>query len=217
VEQEEVGGHDPPDDASHGRLPGPARLRRRARTLRARARVHLPGLPLDAARALARPPAGDPRDLAHRRALRQLLRPRVGEGDGPPGRAGVHLGHRRGQLRPRGARGPRGTCAAARADRGSPARAAGDRRGADDRPGQALRQRGQVVPRGRRPAGRPGAHAVAAPARLPRLLDRARRPPWPGAPQLLIARAARARRAAPRRGAGRGSRARAPSRSRARR
>ena len=38
--------------------------------------------------------------------------------------------------------------------------------------------------------------ALAAPARLPRVLDRARGPPRPGAPELLAARAARARRAA---------------------
>ena len=42
----------------------------------------------------------------------------------------------------------------------------------------------------------PGARALAAPARLPRVLDRAGGPARPGAPELLAARAARARRAA---------------------
>ena len=77
------------------------------------------------------------------------------------------------------------------------------RRRADDRPGQALRRRGQVVLRGRRPARDARARPLAAPARLPRLLDRAGGAPRAGAPELLAARAARARRAAPGRGAGR--------------
>ena len=55
--------------------------------------------------------------------------------------------------------------------------------------------------------GHAGAAALAAPARLPRVLDRARRPPRPRAPELLAARAARARRAAARRGPGGGGRA----------
>ena len=42
----------------------------------------------------------------------------------------------------------------------------------------------------------PDAAALAAPARLPRVLDRARGTPRPGAPELLAARAAGARRAA---------------------
>ena len=64
-------------------------------------------------------------------------------------------------------------------------------------------ERRQVVRRGRRPRGDAGAGALAAPARLPRVLDRAGRPPGPGAPELRAARAARARRAAAGRGAGR--------------
>ena len=50
-------------------------------------------------------------------------------------------------------------------------------------------------------AGHAGADALAAPARLPRVLDRARRPPRARAPELLAARAARARGAAARGGA----------------
>ena len=203
VEEDEVGGHETADDASHRHVSRPACLRRRAGALRPARGVHLPRLALDAARAVARTRAAHPRDLAHRRALRRLLRARPREGDGPAGRAGLHARHRRGQLRPRGDRGARGARAAARPHRGPPAGAARARRRADDRPGQALRQRGQVVPRGRRPPGDARAHALAAPARLPRVLDRDRRPPRPGAPQLRAARAARARRAAPRRGAGR--------------
>ena len=101
---------------------------------------------------------------------------------------------------------------AARPDRRPPAGAARARRRADDRPGQALRQRRQVVPRGRRPPGDAGAHALAAPARVPRVLDRDRGPPGRRAPQLPLARAARARRAAARRGAGRRRRAPATGR-----
>ena len=91
---------------------------------------------------------------------------------GVPGRARLHVGHRRRQLRARGHRGARGARPAARADRRPPAGAARARRRADDRPGQALRQRRQVVLRGRRPPRDAGAHALAAPARVPRVLDR---------------------------------------------
>ena len=64
-------------------------------------------------------------------------------------------------------------------------------------------ERREVVRRGRRPRGDAGAGALAAPARLPRGVDRAGRPPGAGAPQLRAARAARARRAAAGRRAGR--------------
>ena len=69
---------------------------------------------------------------------------------------------------PGGDRGARGARPAARAHRRPAARAARRRRRADDRPGQALRQRGQVVRGGRRPPGDAGADPLAAAARLPR-------------------------------------------------
>ena len=69
---------------------------------------------------------------------------------GPAGRGRLHVGHRRGRAAAGGDRGARGARAAARADRRPPARAARDRRRADDRPAQALRRRGEVVLRGRR-------------------------------------------------------------------
>ena len=128
-----------------------------------------------------------------------LLRARDRQGERCPRGAGVHVGHRGRQLRARGDRGARGARAAARPDRRPPARAARPRRRADDRPDQALRHRGQVVRRGRRPHRDPGAAAVAAPARVPRVLDRRRRPARARAPELLAARAARARRPAARR------------------
>ena len=201
VEEDEVRGHGDREHASHRHVSRPARLRRRAGALRPARGLHLARLALDAARALARARAADPRHLPHRRAQRELLRARAGEGDRPPRRARVHLRHRGGQLRAGRDRGPRGARAAARPHRRPPAGAARARRRADDRPGQALRQRRQVVPRGRRPPGHARAHALAAPARLPRVLDRHRRPPRPGPPQLRAARAARARRTAARGGA----------------
>ena len=124
-----------------------------------------------------------------------VLRARDRQGDGRAGGAGLHLRHGGGQLRARRVRGARGARAAARADRRPPARAARRRRRADDRPGQALRRGGEVVPRGRRPARHAGAPALAAPARVPRVPDRARGPARSRAPELLAARAARARRA----------------------
>ena len=139
--------------------------------------LHLAGLALDAARAVAGARAADPRDLAPRRAQRRLLRARAGEGERRAGGARLHVGHGGGQLRAGGDRGARGARAAARAHRRPPARAARARRRADDRPGQALRQRRQVVLRGRRVPRHAGAAAVAAPARVPRVLDRGRRPP----------------------------------------
>ena len=117
--------------------------------------------------------------------------PRPGQGERPAGRAGLHVGDRRGQLRARGDRGARGARAAARAHRRPAARAARRRRRADDRPGQALRQRRQVVRGGRRPARDARARALAARPRVPRVLDGARRPARARPPQLRPARAAR--------------------------
>ena len=79
-----------------------------------------------------------------------------------------------------------------------------------------------MVPRGRRPAGHAGAHALAAPARLPRLLDRARGPPRARCTSTsrCASRSCSTSRSPPRSRAaagapagGRGSRARARSRS----
>ena len=70
--------------------------------------------------------------------------------------AAVHLGDRGGEL-PRGRdRGRRVRRAAARAHRRPASRDAGDRRQPDDRPGQAVRERGALVLRGRRARGPPG-------------------------------------------------------------
>ena len=125
VEEDEVArAPDARDDASHRHLPRPARLRRRARALRPARGVHVAGLALDAARALAGARAADPRDVAPRRAQRRLLRARAGEGDRAAGRARLHVRHRGGQLRARRDRGARGARAAARAHRRPPARAA---------------------------------------------------------------------------------------------
>ena len=163
--------------------------------------MHVARLPLDAAGPVAGARAAAARDLAHRRALRRVLRARAGEGERAAGRAGVHLGNGRRQLHAGGDRGARGARSADRPHRGPPARAARRRRRSDDRPDQALRQRREVVQGDRRPTCHRGAPALAAGPRLPRVLDRARRPPRTGAPQLLAARAARARRSAAARGA----------------
>ena len=77
-----------------------------------------------------------------------------------------------------------------------PAGAARERRGAGDRPAEALRRRREVVLRGRDPRREPRAGALDQDARVPRLLDRARGPPGGGAPELPAARAARDRRGA---------------------
>ena len=77
--------------------------------------------------SLAREPR-HPHDLAHRRALRRVLRARPGEGERAAGGARLHLGHGRRQLRARGDRGPRGARAAARPHRRPPAGAARGRR-----------------------------------------------------------------------------------------
>ena len=199
VEQDEVGGHRAGNHDSGRHLREPARVRGRARPLRPARGVHVAGLALHPARPLARARrAAAAGHLAPRRALRRLLRARPGQGERPPGRARLHLGHRRGQLRARGDRGARGARAADRAHRRPAARAARRRRRADDRPGQALRQRGQVVRGDRRPARDARARALAPRPRLPRLLDGARRPPRARPPQRRPARAARRGRAAAR-------------------
>ena len=122
---------------------------RRARALRHARRVHLARLALRAARALARARAAAALLLAHRRALRGLLRARAGEGVAAAGGRGVHVGHRRGRAAAGGDRGARGAGAAAAADRGPARGAARERRRAGDRPAQAVRRRRQVVLRGR--------------------------------------------------------------------
>ena len=70
-----------------------------------RARLHVARLALHADRALARPRAADPLLVAHRRALRRVLRAGRREGIGPAGGGHLHVGHGRGQPRARGDRG----------------------------------------------------------------------------------------------------------------
>ena len=83
------------------------------------------------------------------------------------------------------------------ADRRPAARAAGDRRRADDRPAEALRRRGPLVLRGRQPRGRRCRAAALPLGRLPRLRRRPRRSAaGPGPPESRLAGAAGADRAA---------------------
>ena len=56
-----------------------------------RRRVHVAGVALDAARALRWCATAAAHVVARRRARRRLLRPRRGQGDGPPGRGGLHV------------------------------------------------------------------------------------------------------------------------------
>ena len=142
--------------------------------------------------SLAREPA-DPHLVAHRRALRGILRARRRQTVGTPGRGHVHVRHGRRQPGAGGDRGPSGARAADRADRRPPAGAARRRRRPDDRPAEAVRRRGQVVLRGRRPRGEPGEPAVDPDARVPRLLDRGGGAARAGPPELPAARAAGAR------------------------
>src|SRR5579875_3521259 len=118
---------------------------------------------------------------------------------GAAGGGHLHVGHGGGQPGARRDRGPVGGRAAAGADRRSPPRAARGGGGADDRSAQALRRRRPVVLRGGGGHRHTRAPALDAHARLPRLLDRARRFPGGRAPELSPARAARARRTAARR------------------
>ena len=166
--------------------------------------------------ALWREPSIDARVILDERSA-ALLRARRRAGhaasDGDP----LHVRDRRRELPPGRLRGRRVRGAADRAHRRPPAGAARDRRRADDRPAQALRVRGALVLRGRHPRRgrrRPPALPVR---RLPRLLDRRRRPASRArAPERPLAgpagtRAARGRRhghrpAGPRRAARRGAR-----------
>ena len=180
-------------------LPAPARVRRRARALWRGGRVHVAGVALDAARAVAGARRAPAVLVARRRALRRLLRPRGRQGHRPARGARLHERDGGRELPARCRRGPRGTRAADRRDGRPPARAARRRRRPGDRPGQALRRRGQVVLRGRLARGDARAAALDPPARLPCGLDRCGRSPRSGAPELPAARAARARRGAARR------------------
>ena len=132
--------------------------------------------------------------VAHRRALRGLLRARRRQAIGAAGRGHVHVGHGRRQPDAGGDRGAPRAGAADRADRRPPARAARRRRRPDDRPAQALRRRRQVVLRGRRRRRHARRAALDPHARLPRLLDRGGRAARARPPELPAARAARARR-----------------------
>ena len=115
----------------------------------------------------------------------------LGAGHRPPGGRAVHLGHRRGQLPSRGARGAPRTCPADRVHRRPPARAARGGRGPDHRPGAALRRRGALVLRRRR-ARRPARRRRRRGARSRRRVgDRgARAARRAGAPQPAVPRAA---------------------------
>ena len=129
-------------------------------------------------------------------AARRVRRPWRRQGDGPARRAGVHERHRGRELPPSRRRGARGARPAARAHRRPAARAARGRRRTGHRSDQALRALREVVLRGRNARGDARTPALDAHARLPRVLDGARRTARPGAPELPAARAARPRRAA---------------------
>ena len=209
VQEEERLGHSLHHARPPRHPPAAARVRRRARALRRARGVHLAGLALLTARARARPRAAAALLLAHRRALRGVLRARRGEARRPAGRRHLHVGHGGGQPRPRRDRGPRGARAAHRAHRRPAARAARGRRRPDDRSDQALRHRGEVVLRGRHARRLARAHALDARPGLPRRLDGAGGTAGPGAPELRAARAAAAAgRAA--RGSAAGAQRRAP-------
>ena len=86
---------------------------------------------------------------------------------GRPALAAVHVGYRRRQLPPGGARGAPRARPDDRVHRRPAARAARHRRRADRRPGEALRRRGALVPRGRAcptidPASVPSGAALAS-------------------------------------------------------
>ena len=136
----------------------PQRLRGRTAPLGAASCRDLPRLALHAAGdGLRRARSGGwpPRMDAPGRALGGLLRPGAGEAAARAGGAGLHLGHRGGELLPRRRRGASQPRAAAGADRRPPARAARQRRPADHRPDAALRRFRQVVRRCRAARGEP--------------------------------------------------------------
>ena len=174
--------------------------------------------------SLAREPR-PARHVAHRRALRRLLRARPGQGDaGCPSRSPARRAPRPPNYAPAviEAHEARVPLLVLTADRPPELRDVGAGQTIDQVKlyGSAAKWFVEVDDH----AGDAGARALAARARLPRVLDRARRPARPGAPELLAARAARARRrrcpttspaAAGAPAGGRGSRG--PRRSRARR
>ena len=136
-------------------------------------------------------PAGDRGGRDRRRALRGLLRARRGSGRPAAGHRLVHVGDRGRQPPSRRLRGGRGRRSRDRAHRRPPARAARDRRRADDRSAEALRIRGAVVLRGGQPRGRRRRPAPLSLRGLPGIRGGARRAaPGPGPPQRRLARPA---------------------------
>ena len=154
-------------DRDDRHVPAAARVRRRARALRRRRRVHVARLALDAARAVARARRAAALLVARRRARRRAsTRSALAKATGRPAVRRVHERDRGRPLPARRRRGARGARPAHRADRRPPARAARGRRRADDRPARPLRARGQVVLR-RRPARRRPPSGCAGCARSP--------------------------------------------------
>ena len=149
---------------------------------------------MHADRPRARPRARPARPLAHRRAVLPASS-RSAWPRRPAGAVAVTCtsGTAAANLAPAVIEAARGARPADRADRRPAAGAARRRRRADDRPDQALRRRRPLVRRGRQPPGDGRPPALDPRARLPGVLDRARRTARPRPPQLAAARAARAR------------------------
>ena len=187
----------PPHHARNRHLYRPACLRRRARPLRPARGVHLPRLALDAAgavvgvrvRASARPRTST---SAARRSSRSAL----AKASGRPAALACTSGTAAANYAPAviEAHEARVPLLVLTADRPSELRDVGAGQTIDQL--KLYGERGQVVHRGRRPSASPAPRALDAPARLPRVLDRARGPARAGAPQLLAARAAGPRRRA---------------------
>ena len=150
------------------------RVRPSARRRVGARRVHRRGrrarLALGAARPRARPRRPDPRRTSSSTSARpRSARSASGSASGRPAIVLLHVGDRGRELPPRGARGASRAGAADRVHRRPPARAARHRRGPDDRPGEALRRRGALVPRSRaRPSDDRRRRRGVARARVPR-------------------------------------------------
>ncbi len=130
----------------------------------------------------SRPGGPDPAARADRRALGVVHRPRAGQGERPASRGGVHIGHGGGELPPGRDRGRRVGHPAAAAHRRPAAGAARHRGQPDRRPDQAVRFRGPLVRRVRRPRAAPRHGRTLALAGRPRVGARGRRPRHPARP-----------------------------------